>query len=578
MTVLLLVLTVTFPLLLVLGFAWENVRPLMIRVLPVAALPGLALALFGTTETLALPSLVEGAVWGIDDLRRVFLAFTCVIWTVSGIFALCQFRAAERNAHFAVFWLLSLSGNLGLLVARDIGSFYTLFALMTLSSYGLIAHTRSPQALRASRIFIAMALAGEMALLSGLIIAAAPGRLELLGEIPFTVVASEYRTWIIALLFCGFGVKAGIIGLHLWLPLAYPAAPNPASAVLGGAMINAGLFGWIVTLPLGLLALPGWSALLITMGLLSAFGAALPGLCQRDAKAVLAYSSISQMGLITAMVGVALVAPGKSNVIIAALVLYAMHHGLAKCALFLGQGAAAHAGGMPPTLFWLMNALPGLSLAGLLLTSGAAAKGALKDALAQAEVSSEISVWLEPMMSFAAVATFLLMARYLWCLQSQQGTGDNNAGLVISWLLAVLCSLLLFWWLPLPGYLMPSSAALSGNLGTGLAHPWDYLWPPLLGLSLAVVAWRLRLRAPAIPPGDLVVLLDKVSHHGKQQFDALAVKLGQGQTALLDKSRRICKELMTYLTRVLDAEQALRAYAGLGFAMLLVALLAMQLL
>jgi len=91
--------------------------------------------------------------------------------------------------------------------------------------------------------------------------------------------------------------------LHFWLPLAHPVAPTPASAVLSGAMIKAGLLGWLLTLPLSETALPQWGTLMIMVGALASIGAALIGVCQHQAKAVLAYSSISQMGLITIMVG-----------------------------------------------------------------------------------------------------------------------------------------------------------------------------------------------------------------------------------------------------------------------------------
>src|SRR5690606_7309656 len=105
------------------------------------------------------------------------------------------------------------------------------------------------------------------------------------------------RDLIVGLVLAGFGIKAGALPLHVWLPLAHPAAPTPASAVLSGAMIKAGLLGWLRFLPLGLVALPGWAALLMVLGVVAVFFGAAAGAVQQDAKAVLAYSSISQMGL-----------------------------------------------------------------------------------------------------------------------------------------------------------------------------------------------------------------------------------------------------------------------------------------
>ena len=97
--------------------------------------------------------------------------------------------------------------------------------------------------------------------------------------------------------------------MHVWLPLAYKAAPTPASAVLSGAMINAGLLGWLRFMPLGLEALPQWSVVVLAAGFGAAFYGVLVGLFQEEPKTVLAYSSISQMGLMTVGVGIGLAAP-----------------------------------------------------------------------------------------------------------------------------------------------------------------------------------------------------------------------------------------------------------------------------
>src|SRR5699024_2367349 len=145
----------------------------------------------------------------------------------------------------------------------------------------------------------------------------------------------------------GFGVKAGTVPLHVWLPLAHPAAPPAASAVLSGAMVKAGLVGWLRLLPSGpdqtgltdgaipqTVAIFGW--VLLVSALAGGFASAVLGVLQNDPKVVLAYSTISQMGFTTAVVAVGLIEPEFGDVTAAAAVLYAVHHGLAKGALFLG--------------------------------------------------------------------------------------------------------------------------------------------------------------------------------------------------------------------------------------------------
>src|SRR5690606_10160568 len=114
-------------------------------------------------------------------------------------------------------------------------SFYFFFALMTYSAYGLVVHQRSPEAWRAGRTYIILAVLGEVALLAGILLAAAAIGTSDLSQAPTGIARAEYRSLIIALLSAGFGVKASLLGLHVWLPLAHPVAPTPASAALSGA-------------------------------------------------------------------------------------------------------------------------------------------------------------------------------------------------------------------------------------------------------------------------------------------------------------------------------------------------------
>jgi formate hydrogenlyase subunit 3/multisubunit Na+/H+ antiporter MnhD subunit len=208
-------------------------------------------------------------------------------------------------------------------------------------------------------------------LLAGLLWASGGGEVLLLTALPAEIASNPAANWIIALLVTGFGIKAGLPLLHMWLPLAHPAAPPAASAVLSGAMIKAGLVGWLRVLPLGFDTAGLWGWALLVGGVAASFGAALVGVTQRNPKAVLAYSSVSQMGLITSLLGCGLLQPGLWPALQVVIVLFAVHHGLAKGALFLGAGIAHHRRDLPPWLLWAGLVLPGLALAGAPLTSGA---------------------------------------------------------------------------------------------------------------------------------------------------------------------------------------------------------------
>lgn len=251
--------------------------------LPLLPLPALVLALTPGDWQWALPWLLLDSLWLLDDLRRVFLALTALLWCSAGLFAI-GYLDGNHLKRFVVCWCLTLCGNLGLVVAGDAGSFYSFFALMTFASYGLVIHEGSPEALRAGRVYMVMAVMGEMLLLAGLMLAAAAADSGRLSELPAAIAASGHGHLITGLLVTGFGVKAGLPLLHFWLPLAHPVAPTPASAVLSGAMIKAGLLGWVLTLPLGQDGFAMWGDALVVAGAVASLGEPRSGCASVRAK------------------------------------------------------------------------------------------------------------------------------------------------------------------------------------------------------------------------------------------------------------------------------------------------------
>jgi len=172
-----------------------------------------------------------------------------------------------------------------------------------------------------------MAVLGEAALVAGMLLAVHAASSHYLSDL--AAVAPPAAA--IPLLLLGFGIKVGMPLLHMWLPLAHPVAPVPASAVLSGVMLKAGLLGWLRFLPLGTAALPETGTLLLTAGLLAMFLGVAAGLCQREPKVLLAYSSISQMGFMTLAVGAGLLAPQLWPVLLPAVGLYAALWPRAHC-------------------------------------------------------------------------------------------------------------------------------------------------------------------------------------------------------------------------------------------------------
>jgi formate hydrogenlyase subunit 3/multisubunit Na+/H+ antiporter MnhD subunit len=457
-------------------------RALGLRLAPWAPLPALILALAAPTPyELDLPWLLLGTRLGLDETGRVFLLFTALIWLAAGWFARAWLADDARRHGFAGFFLLTQAGNLGVCLALDPAAFYWFFALMSFAAYGLIVHDRSAASRRAGRVYLVLALAGEMLILSGLLLVADATHM------PAAVVC----------LILGFGVKTGLPLLHVSLPLAYAATPIPGAAVLAGAMIKAGLLGWLRFLPLGEAALPGAGSALMLAGLLAIFYGVAVGLTQRQPGALLAYSSISQMGYFSLALGAGLLAPELWPLLLPAVVLYALHHALAKGALFLGVGVAERCGASRRVMLGL--ALPALALAGAPLTSGMLVKNGLKAGLAS--LPAPWADLLAALLPLAALGTALLMVRLLWLVgraAPAQRTSASVVGLLAPWLALLLALAGLAW------ALAPHSwVAQALRLGALL----DAAWPPLAAAALGVVALRLRWRAPTLQPGDVLVPL-----------------------------------------------------------------------
>lgn len=557
-----LLLILILPAVLAVLLAFRASRPAALALAPWAALPALGAAVFGwPQEIIKIQGLLLGAAFGIDALNRPFLLLTAALWLAGGIAAGAYHRGDPKRVQLFAFHLVTLTGNLGLVLARDAVFFYLFFIIMSFAAFGLVVHAATPEARRAGRVYIILIIVGEALLLPGLWMAVADAESLSLTDVAANV--AEQGGLAMLLLAAGFGVKAGVLPLHVWLPLAHPVAPTPASALLSGSMIKAGVLGWISFLPLGLVGAPSLALVFIVAGVLAAYYGAVVGICQRKAKTVLAYSSISQMGLITAAVGIGLSHPNAFPAAAITIAVYSLHHALAKGALFLGVGVVENTGspGARRGAFALLL-VPALALAGAPLTSGLIAKTVLKDAVAVLPAA-----WYGPLnflLVLAAAGTTLLMARFIYVLSGSEGHA-GRPGLWPPWIALIVAGVMLAI-LPFAIGWPIDSARIS------LADWWDSLWPIALGIACAGGALALRRRQvvpalPALPEGDILWPLVRA---GRSLLTALPRPPAEAIARLRDLAAARRQRSQSFAASlVVAAERALISWPGIGSGVLI---------
>ncbi|EHR42064.1 complex I subunit 5 family protein [Alishewanella jeotgali] len=423
----------------------------------------------------------------VSVVSQGWLVFSLILWVLALGYSLSSQAADPKATRYWLFMLLCFAGNMLLITALDALSFYLGFSIMSLAGAGLVLHSGSKQARRAGRLYLQLAIIGELLLFSALVLrAAAAGGLY--DWQSWQTVPLDHLT--IALFVLGLGLKAGFFPLHLWLPQAHPVAPAAASAVLSGAMIKAGIFGLWLFLPAGDPLLQQWGQGLLWLGFGSAIFGALAALCQQKSKQILAYSSVSQIGYVLMLLSISwLLVPEQQALALSALVAYAAHHAFAKGALFLLAGSASRY--RLSQLDLLLLGFFVVSLAALPLTSGAMAKAALKQATAAAALPLALCLYLGALCTALALCHLLMRFRVEQRELLSRTVADSMPWLQrLPLLLLALAALTLSWGGALPSawvsWLPLELAAYTGLSLVALAPAaiWAASWPLLLAVPV----------------------------------------------------------------------------------------------
>ncbi|MGK7345358.1 MAG: hydrogenase 4 subunit B [Candidatus Nitrospinota bacterium M3_3B_026] len=316
---------------------------------------GLLTLTHGSVGTTELPLGLPWLPWRVrlDALSGFFL---CVIGAVSvavGLYGPGYVRGFESGKDslpaLGGFTGLFLAGMLMVTLADDAFFFVVSWELMSLSSYFLVAfHHDNAANRRAAFIYLLMAHIGGLAILLGFGVLASFG-----GGFSFDVMRGAdlpfgWASAAFALAFIGFGMKAGLVPLHVWLPEAHPVAPSHISALMSGVMLKVAVYGFIRVI----FDLIGqfhwqWGVAVLAVGSVSALMGVLYALMQHDLKRLLAYHSVENLGIIFIGLGLALtfLSTGHATlggVAFVAALYHSANHAMFKGLLFFGAGAILH--------------------------------------------------------------------------------------------------------------------------------------------------------------------------------------------------------------------------------------------
>ena len=437
----------------------------------------------------------------LDSLSALFVTLLGLAGSGIGWFAAGYFRPGKDQDGLRLLCLeyhLFLASMLSVLLADDAYAFMVVWELMALSSYFLVtSEHEDPEIRRAGFLYLLMAHVGAVSLLLCFGVMQG-GEVGNLGTYTFAAMRQGHMTpfwastaFLLALF--GFGAKAGLVPMHVWLPEAHPAAPAPVSALMSGVMLKTAIYGLLrVTFDLLHVRFAWWGILALSLGLVTALYGVIFAAVQSDMKRLLAWSSIENIGVLLAGFGLTLIFATDGKGALAALALtamfyHALNHAFFKGLLFTGAGAVLHAtgernmdrlGGLMRWMPWTawLTLVGALAIAGLPPLNGFVSEWLLLQAflltpglsqpflnmvipVAAASVALAAALAAYVMVKFFGV-TFLGVARSDSVQHAHEASWRERAGML--WL-ATGCILLGLFPTQVIAWLAPAVRMLSGH-------------------------------------------------------------------------------------------------------------------
>jgi len=375
-----------------------------------------------------------GLHFAADGFRCLMALIAAIGWFEATLMLREYFAHSRFRNRYYAFWLLTLTGTVGVFLSADLFTTFVFFEVMSFASWVMVIHTEKPDAMKAGETYLAVAVIGGLATLMGIFML-----YHLLGTLEIdalydaaSAVENTGYLWAAGLLtLVGFAAKAGSFPLHIWLPTAHPAAPAPASAVLSGVIIKTGVFGILVLSTQVFRYDYTWGMLMLFLGVITMVLGAVLAVFSIDLKRTFACSSVSQIGFILTGIAMQCLLGHHNALAVDGTLLHIVNHASVKLILFPAAGViycTAHTfdfnniRGFGKDKPWLMAvmAVPMASLAGVPGLNGYVSKTLLHESIVEyihlVPESAALFTAVEWSFLFAGGLTAAYMLKVFVCL------------------------------------------------------------------------------------------------------------------------------------------------------------------
>jgi len=308
-----------------------------------AAVLAMALSLLGSTLTgSVMPGFCgSGLSFACGSMQTIMALIAAFMWLMTALASPEYFDHARCNARYYMFYLWTLGALMGVFLAGDLMTLFIFFEIMSFTSYVWVVQNETPEAIKASETYLFVAVIGGLTMLMGIFLLYASCGTLSFHELPeLAAKMSDSRKLTVGIcILVGFGAKAGMFPLHIWLPKAHPVAPAPASALLSGILTKSGIFG-VVVLSFHILDSFGqtWGNLLLVPAVITMVLGAVLAVFSTDLKRTLACSSMSQIGFILTGIAMACLLGEHGGIAAYGTMLHMLNHSLIKLTLFVAAG------------------------------------------------------------------------------------------------------------------------------------------------------------------------------------------------------------------------------------------------